>query len=91
MSSARELARAARRGPVLVHGATLPYVAYLAARLAGTRDPAEADLRPDLRPPIIVVAPDDGVAARSPSCTLTGWADARARGRSARWWRSGSA
>ncbi len=59
MSSARELTRAAARGPVLVHGATLPYVAYLAARLAAAGD---RDDDPTATSPVIVVAPDDGVA-----------------------------
>jgi transcription-repair coupling factor (superfamily II helicase) len=60
LSSAREVARAALRGPVLVHGASPSYVAYLAASLedAIARVGGEAAQRA----PIIVVAPDDAIA-----------------------------
>ncbi|MBE7447791.1 MAG: transcription-repair coupling factor [Kofleriaceae bacterium] len=54
MASLRELIRHAARGPVVVHGATPPWVALAAARLAAA-DPSR---------PVIVVTADDAVAAR---------------------------
>ncbi len=54
VSSVRELIRQAARGPVLVHGASPPWLAYAAGRLAAA-EPAR---------PVIVVTADDGLAAR---------------------------
>ena len=59
MSSARDIARAALRGPVLVHGASLPYAAHLAANLEDIVARVGGD---GPRAPVIVVAPDDASA-----------------------------
>ena len=48
LPSARDIARAAERGPVIVHGATAPYAAYVARELAARR-------------PVVVVVPDESV------------------------------
>jgi transcription-repair coupling factor (superfamily II helicase) len=51
LPSARDLVRAAQRGPVFVTGATAPYAAYLGAALAGDA------------PLVVVVADDDDARA----------------------------
>jgi transcription-repair coupling factor (superfamily II helicase) len=61
MASARELVRLAARGPVLVHGASAPWLAYATAKLAATADGAAAG---GASRPVIVVTADDAIAAR---------------------------